>query len=552
MKPGRQWVSLTLVLVMILVSVCFSSAAAEDPELKFELDKTSYEFTLYEGGTNNHLIFCNISNYDSLQAAWGGEPEWQITDVNGGESSIMWSNAQAYGKSLWLAPLEQPAAAGDYSSILSCTWNGRTASVTVTVHVIKAPNGPMTGSTGLESEYTIALGETLPLQLSVIPQGWTLPGNPFFIEHWITIPVVTEENMPQHSYERDGAPFYEITYGSNPGEMTLKGLVPGIYTTRFYVQCANYSYPLSTRINVKNADGSLPELPVAYTKGIYCTSNWPPVAVTGETLIPEFQILFAAEPFQEMNWTIEHNGQTFTPLTWSGILQEAGDYTLHLHLTDALGTQCDYSAVCTVGSASPLKAESFDVVQVFENGPNDHDLFMRLNYSGGCRIPDIHYKYFAKDDTGHWYMTWEFDGGIIDPWFWIGEDGDHYFKAEITDGVSSLSISSEVIRLGSGAAHYDCLFLPDDTTVVEESAFEDDARLHNASAGPALKRIEARGFANCTYLSRIYLPSTMEYIGEDAFLGASELIIVSETEDSIPGRYAREHGIKFETGTGLY
>ena len=45
-------------------------------------------------------------------------------------------------------------------------------------------------------------------------------------------------------------------------------------------------------------------------------------------------------------------------------------------------------------------------------------------------------------------MTWEEDSHLAEPHFWLGEDGEHYLKAQIIDGNRTYELSSEVFYVG--------------------------------------------------------------------------------------------------------
>ena len=58
-----------------------------------------------------------------------------------------------------------------------------------------------------------------------------------------------------------------------------------------------------------------------------------------------------------------------------------------------------------------------------------------------------------------------------------------------------------------------------------------------------LRSIGSRAFANCSRLWNIRIPSDVQSIAEDAFDGCGEFCIWTEHRDSLPARYATEHGI---------
>ena len=93
------------------------------------------------------------------------------------------------------------------------------------------------------------------------------------------------------------------------------------------------------------------------------------------------------------------------------------------------------------------------------------------------------------------------------------------------------------------------LTLPASLTRIEAQAFEGDCRIGEVICPAGLVSIGARAFAGCSRLWYIRIPSDVESIAEDAFEGChSELRIWTEHRDSLPARYATEHGITLYVG----
>ena len=85
--------------------------------------------------------------------------------------------------------------------------------------------------------------------------------------------------------------------------------------------------------------------------------------------------------------------------------------------------------------------------------------------------------------------------------------------------------------------------LPQDLTHIEAEAFAGDRHAGEVICPPGLVSIGSRAFANCRLLWSIRIPSDVQFIADDAFDGCGEFCIWTEHRDSLPARYAEEHGI---------
>ena len=181
-------------------------------------------------------------------------------------------------------------------------------------------------------------------------------------------------------------------------------------------------------------------------------AEWPVTVPVGSSWWPAFECWDAVEPF---TWSmqVEHNGKVLAYYNQNTGVEEftfteAGEYDLICTLRDSLGRTATKTATAVATKAGPLRIESFTVETVRQNGENDHDVWLKLVYSGGYDTVSYHYQIFAKDSSDQWFMTWEEDSRLAEPHFWLGEDGEHYFTARITDGEQTLEATSEVIYVG--------------------------------------------------------------------------------------------------------
>ena len=89
-----------------------------------------------------------------------------------------------------------------------------------------------------------------------------------------------------------------------------------------------------------------------------------------------------------------------------------------------------------------LTAGSFAVSRI-----QDQYVWTELSFSGGENPVIIHYQIFAKDSDGNWKMTWEEDSTLENTWWWIGEDGEHYLKAQVSDGVTNCEVQTDIFTI---------------------------------------------------------------------------------------------------------
>ena len=239
-----------------IAEVAGEGGASLDQNLELKLDNGDGEYTIYAGGTNNHIGFWDIVDYDSLKAAWGGEPGWSIQPAEGSEDILRWSNASLDGKSMWaFGRNDDPAVAGDYEGVLTCTWHGQTASANIRVHVIDSPTGALEGISGIEEAYTMKVGETLDLNPQTNPEGWAPPEGRFELT-LSYLHCITED---EYSYEQSGDPYFHILLTKGEvGPVSLTALKSGEYEIGFNAQATNFRVAPQIKITVQNADGTVP------------------------------------------------------------------------------------------------------------------------------------------------------------------------------------------------------------------------------------------------------------------------------------------------------
>ncbi len=231
------------------------ASETEDGGLKLALDKEEKEVTIYAGGTYNHLCFVDIQDYETLEAVWGGTPGWLIMPEEGSEDVMRWSNASWDGKSIWAFYPDIPAREGDYTSVVTCTWHGQTASARIILHVIPSPTGAPEGLGGIESEYTMTLGDTLQLNIQPEPAGWTPPSE----TAWIRLSSISSLLESGYlNWETNGNPYFNITLSDGFGPASIQAWRSGVYEIEFTMTADNFEKEAVAKITVKNEDGSIP------------------------------------------------------------------------------------------------------------------------------------------------------------------------------------------------------------------------------------------------------------------------------------------------------
>ncbi len=98
------------------------------------------------------------------------------------------------------------------------------------------------------------------------------------------------------------------------------------------------------------------------------------------------------------------------------------------------------------------------------------------------------------------------------------------------------------LRLSSGK---DVLFLPAGLTTVTANAFRGlPARAVYLSEG--ITKLGSHAFADCSYLTRVYVPASLREIAEDAFSGCSESLTLVGPANSPAKWFAADHNIPYE------
>ena len=256
------------------------------------------------------------------------------------------------------------------------------------------------------------------------------------------------------------------------GKITCTTHAAGYYTVCIESWDAFNQQGVISSILIKVADenGNLPE-----TQPLTIYPRWPASAVVGDTLYPSLCWYNAVLP---VTWhmTVQQGDEVireideFTGGDWGVLLTETGDYTLACRAEDALGRVATASATAVAAAEhGPLSVDSLEV-WFKELGPRSHDAFPRVHYTGGQGPLTFHYQIWAANGFGDWYMTWETDADTSCPYFWLGEDGDHYFKAIVTDGVTTAEVESDHFHVG-GWPPATRLVLPENLAAIGAEAF---------------------------------------------------------------------------------
>lgn len=232
------------------------SDPADDAGLTLALDQGDREFNVYTGSKELHLDFWNIQDYDTLSKAWGGAPGWSVVPDEGSAGTIVWTNDQVTGKSMWfLYGTGETAVAGDYSAVLTCTWHGQSVSARITIHVADAPNGPLESIIVPEEEYTLTVGDSLTVNLEKSPAGWTLPGE----TEKLLLNSVRSGIEEDFTYTDNGDPYIYVSLGDPLGTVNITAWRSGTYNIHLKYECGSFTEWASINVRVLNPDGTLPE-----------------------------------------------------------------------------------------------------------------------------------------------------------------------------------------------------------------------------------------------------------------------------------------------------
>ena len=401
----------------------------------------SIERNFYAGGKQS--IDISVDNYSYFRNILGNDPVLTLNRISGQDIGFEVSTYKgSFGYyEFVLNCAAVPLTAGDTQYNAVCTWGDKTQTVPVTIHVVVPASGVPMGITQKE-DIVLRVGETYQIRKSdyvVLPAGWEQAEGKNFTRDWTLV-----------NYE--GGTFVEAEESGDV--ITLTALEPGYAGFKMDMydeqnQC--YEFKDAFVITVPDENGQLPEV-----RDITMITDWPQAAVVGESWSPT---LWWWDEVPPGTWSmaVEHNGEFIAYFDEENpvsqiVFSEKGTYTLHCYLTDGIGRTAEKAVTATVSDPSPLVASDFKVLKIRRNGKADTDIWLQVNYAGGQKLADFHYKIFAKDENGAWFMTWEEDSQNPEVHFWIGEDGDHYFEATVSDGTTESTVLSRVIYLGEGSA----------------------------------------------------------------------------------------------------
>lgn len=102
-----------------------------------------------------------------------------------------------------------------------------------------------------------------------------------------------------------------------------------------------------------------------------------------------------------------------------------------------------------------------------------------------------------------------------------------------------------VIEDEEGTVIQNCLIYPKNLQKIDEEAFENDEFELADLRGTAITMIGARAFKDCTNLKKVYIPDTVNSIGEDAFYGCTKITIYCN-KGTCADFYAQKNGIKIQ------
>lgn len=169
------------------------------PELNGEYPWTAWyaddiDYTVYLGigmnpdeGVWNRREFVNfwLTNYDQLQAEYGGAPVWNITaaKISGEDLDYEWREE---GQHAWAMLRRMPATASETTVTVTCSWGGETTTKVIHVRAADPDFTVPAGITfqGLDTDgvYSTQKGQTIVIEPQLLPAGNT--GVPGFSSHY--------------------------------------------------------------------------------------------------------------------------------------------------------------------------------------------------------------------------------------------------------------------------------------------------------------------------------------------------------------------------------
>lgn len=493
-----------------------SGNGSSGSKLKLNLKQGDAEFTIYAGASDQYLGNWGIENYEGLKNAWGGSPGWSIKPAEGSEDMLRWYNDHTQRDSMRIVafPFNEPSREGDFTSILTCTWHGQTASARITVHVIQSP---------IAQGRTVKLGESTELDFHPYPEGWSPYKNTVNIHVAKIRSILDGEETIQDS----GNPFFNIRYTNDGDPMKITALRSGIYEMEFQLQTITYTVKASTTITVQNEDGTVPKsaAEIRETEGAQFAYSLEQggrgrnktqyAVITGAKAkdrltipaeIDDYPVAMIGRDFSDSE---ELKEKLEVLILEEGITRiERGALSgfkklKEVYLPESLfsiGARAFEDCISLEMIHFPSGIEAVGIGQGAFNGVAAKDIVL----PNGTSLAEV-------TASGH--------ADLISTW----EDGWYYQKQK--DGTAILT---EAPDLKYGGARYDAkeMIIPEEIGGIKVTALKDNIFIRGKSLRKVvlpegLEEIGEKAFYNCTALEEINLPETLICIGSKAFWGVA-------------------------------
>jgi len=515
-------------------------------DLPYRLLKTSEgENIVYLGGKAGKIAEVSLTD-TILFDVFDNDIAWSLERVSGDSLDAILKRSTS-GAAVYTVSADHE---GEDIWRVTCRFGDFEESVDIPV-VVKKPRGKAPDSIVLSDNHisgTMGDWLNLPIAVSCLPSGTELPetGDDF----WSFEPVGMAADVCRWEIE--------------DGILRVNFVHPGYYTGILRYEAGNYSYSMPVYVTVSDEEGVIPkpdlDLYLLNSANIVYTSAQKNTQIGYAEISRGVGAYYSGESNAYMDkhpavWQVSVTSGTAAELSIEA--SESNSAKIILRNINSTG-EISYRISCTVDGIEYAKTASLTVKDAADGLPNPSlirnafyavvgepvtiptSLYERSSgtilqgstkWTPDALLPAIGYEYTEKGDCLQ--MTFY-------------KEGTYNSSVIATIGNLTYELPFTIVVGTSGDPQGNTMRLPIALTAIGDYAFEETHTDIVDLRDSQVVSIGKGAFKNCTDLSFIYIPATVEEIAPDAFDGCLNVVIVCErnskadnyaAQNSIPVRY---------------
>lgn len=526
-KPGRYILSRQYTgLNLTYVTECVINVMGGDLSL---LKCTDSEPVVYIGGKSSIATSCIISD-TSIEDLYEDEITWKAERLSGDCLTVA-LRADQSSASLYVVNAKE---AGEEVWRVSCSFRGITDYVDVTIHAV-IPHTDLPDSVSLyQSEFSGMIGNriTVPLAVQCEPEGTMLPSN--------------DEGAWSFTADRNTSQNANWSIANN--QLVISFKESGYYGGQLKYVSGNVSYNFQLGFAITDEDSILSspeslalslskEIAVVYPEGDTdiaivdaaltesgSSNNMPSIAAYAEN--------------KNAVWSLQIISGNACNLSIGAVSPSA----VHIILGDILGMgDVNYRITCTVEGNQYAADGTVHVATSAEARPQPEvkkNYFMTpigtvLTIDASFYDKTSNVKLCSGNDS-----IWDNSEALAAMGYEYETSGDSWltvfyetgvYTTIVSNRIGNLPVSQEikivVYRPRILPANPSIMIFPVALTEIEAEAFVGIKTNVIDLRGTKIERINSRAFADNTDLIKIYIPASVQYISDDAFIGCSDFEI---------------------------